>query len=232
MEKNVAEAFAKSCGLNFGKSGDSHEVCSCTPPNSFSSSYKYPTMCVACSCHPSTQLNSYPQPSQNGDDETGSDSRNRVEEVEGLIVPSCLRCIDVRSLGWDALQCALVNHPGKAKFVWDAVHGMDESAVKCSGLHKTLSQDETSLPHPSSWQAAVSRLSILAGRIFPHIIQRFQQHKQVTTTRFLAILTSRMCAFFGTLNSCLVPRMCAFLGHSYPFWSTITSCRRLSESRF
>jgi hypothetical protein len=52
----------------------------------------------------------------NNENECTVDAKKQLTSV----APPTLRCVDVRSLGWDALQRALGQ---RAQFVWDAVHG-------------------------------------------------------------------------------------------------------------
>jgi hypothetical protein len=58
----------------------------------------------------------------NNENECDGYAVDAVEKQLTSVAP-ILRCVDVRSLGWDALQRALASNPGKAKFIWDAVHG-------------------------------------------------------------------------------------------------------------
>ena len=74
-----------------------------------------------------------------------------------------------------------------ARFIWQAVSGVDSEPVKSTGLAKTISVEETSLPHPESLDAARDRLATLCARLLPMAKSRFEKAGDLPQTLRLTI---------------------------------------------
>jgi len=102
----------------------------------------------------------------------GRKSRLKLDAACGF--PGSITCGDVQALGRSGVFDAIGNDQ-VALFVWQAVSGIDSEPVKSSGLAKTISVEETSLPHPESLDAARARLATLCARLLPMAMSRLEK---------------------------------------------------------
>ena len=114
----------------------------------------------------------------------GRKSRRKLAEKCGG--PAPLLCSHVRTLGLKGIRGAIDND-AVSQFIWNAVTGVDTDPVKASGMAKTISVEETSLPHPTSLEAAMTRMNSLASRLFPMIQSRLEQAGDLPKTLRLTI---------------------------------------------
>ncbi|GBG25758.1 DNA polymerase iota [Hondaea fermentalgiana] len=95
--------------------------------------------------------------------------------------PYALTCAQIRDVPLDRLTRALGN-ASQADFVFKVVRGIDERPIRPSEQAKTISQEETSLPHPDTWESANARLRVLCTRIMDFVRERREKHNQVAHT--------------------------------------------------
>eukprot|EP00948_MAST-09A_sp_MAST-9A-sp1_P000808 g808.t1 len=99
-----------------------------------------------------------------------------------------ISCAEVRAMGYNNILTSLDNNVKVASFVWNAVRGIDnEKLIPSSTLYKTISQEETSLPHPKKMDEARSRVQILASRLFTMIQERLKTSGEVPETLRLTL---------------------------------------------
>lgn len=109
------------------------------------------------------------------------------ESLKEFENPYNLKCAHVRQLSLAVLTRALASNSGLAQFVYHVVRGTDERPVKASTLLKTISQEETSLPHPDTWDSANDRLRTLCERIMEFVRARRKKHGHVAHTLRVSI---------------------------------------------
>ena len=99
-----------------------------------------------------------------------------------------LSCGDARRLPREALLRACKQSKLKADFVYASVRGLDLGDVNPSTIHfKTLSQEETTLPHPRTWSEACDRLLVLSKRLHAMVIERFTETHELPSTVKLTV---------------------------------------------
>eukprot|EP00808_Paulinella_micropora_P004701 g62297.t1 len=127
------------------------------------------------------------QQQQQEEEEEYLEHEKQEEEQEGA--QREVLCRDVRRMGWARLLKAVTNNNAKARFIWLAVHGRETRPVCASqSQHKTLSQEETSLPHPRDLATATERLRLLAGRVQPMVMERYRARGELPLTLRLTIV--------------------------------------------
>mmetsp|Transcript_27142 Transcript_27142/g.43597 ORF Transcript_27142/g.43597 Transcript_27142/m.43597 type:complete len:508 (-) Transcript_27142:1793-3316(-) len=97
-----------------------------------------------------------------------------------------LLCKHIQRLPWGYLLRG-VGSASQAQFVYEAVRGIDKTKVKPSGRLKSISQDETRLPHPTTVEAAMIRLGELCERILPFVNERVGDSGEFPATVRVAI---------------------------------------------
>mmetsp|Transcript_1772 Transcript_1772/g.2664 ORF Transcript_1772/g.2664 Transcript_1772/m.2664 type:complete len:561 (-) Transcript_1772:1491-3173(-) len=100
-----------------------------------------------------------------------------------------LLCSHVREMNYDLLLRVFDSKCKLATFVYNAVRGIDiESVSASSTFAKTVSQEETSLPHPTNWKDASSRLKLLCSRVLPMVKNRRDKTNELPCTIRVTIL--------------------------------------------
>jgi len=97
--------------------------------------------------------------------------------VRGLETSREMLCSHVLRLPPDAIRRALPVRV--AKVVEDLVRGVDTAPVVHSGSPKTVSVEETSLPHPETYSQARQRVFDLCGRLLEFVNKRRSQKNEV-----------------------------------------------------
>jgi len=69
-----------------------------------------------------------------------------------------------------------------SEFIYNVVRGIDESPVRPASSLKTISQEETTLPHPETWAEATHRLKVLCERIMELVEERYSESKELPLT--------------------------------------------------
>ena len=101
---------------------------------------------------------------------------------------SKLSCGEARRLSKDAILRACKQSRIKADFVYSSVRGLDLGELRPSQtMFKTISQEETTLPHPRTWSEACDRLLVLSKRIHAMVIERYNQTSELPLTVKLTV---------------------------------------------
>mmetsp|Transcript_2291 Transcript_2291/g.3213 ORF Transcript_2291/g.3213 Transcript_2291/m.3213 type:complete len:516 (+) Transcript_2291:89-1636(+) len=100
-----------------------------------------------------------------------------------------ITCANARQFSFSVLMNMFENNSKTATFVYNSVRGIDEEPVLASlPLAKTVSQEETSLPHPTTRETACTRLRVLCDRLIRLVLERKVKSGQIPSTLRVTIV--------------------------------------------